>query len=146
MKKVVNIKYAKSREYKKTLETIEKTAECPFCKDNFKYHKKKILKKKSGWFITESSWPYKNAKFHFLAICEKHKEEFRELTSRDFSAVSKLIKWVIEKYKIKGGCLALRFGDSDYTGATVCHLHFHLIAPKVDRKKNGVKVVNFPIG
>ena len=47
---------------------------------------------------------------------------------------------VLKKYNIKGGVLALRFGDTAYTGATVCHLHFHLIVPKKSQ------TVNFPIG
>ena len=145
MKKVVDLKYAKSKNYKKTLETIEKTAKCPFCKENFKYHKKKILKTYKNWFITESSWPYENAKFHFLIISEKHKEEFSDLKTSDFKIVSDLVNWAIKKYKIKGGALTLRFGDTQWTGATVCHLHFHFIVPELDKSRNA-KVVNFPIG
>ena len=145
MKKVVDLKYAKSKEYKKTLETIKETAKCPFCKENFKYHKKKILKTCKNWFITESSWPYKNAEFHFLIISEKHKEEFSDLKVSDFKTVSDLVNWAIKKYKIKGGALTLRFGDTQYTGATVCHLHFHFIVPELDKNKEA-KVVNFPIG
>lgn len=145
MKKVVDTRYAKSKDYKKTLETIENIAKCPFCKENFKYHKKKILKTYKTWFITESSWPYKNAKFHFLIISEKHKEEFSDLKPSDLKIVSDLTNWAIKKYKIKGGALTLRFGDTQYTGATVCHLHFHLIVPKLDKNRNA-KVINFPIG
>jgi len=145
MKKVVDKRYAKSEEYKNTLEAIENTAKCPFCKDNFKYHKKKILRKEKNWFITESSWPYKNSKFHFLVISEKHKENFKDLKAADLKIVSDLTNWAIKKYKIKGGALSLRFGDTNYTGASVCHLHFHFIVPKLDKSKKA-KTVNFPIG
>ncbi|MCK4891302.1 MAG: HIT domain-containing protein [Candidatus Pacebacteria bacterium] len=145
MKKVVDKTYAKSKDYKKTLEAIEKTDKCPFCKDNFKYHKKKILKKESKWFITESSWPYKNSKFHFLIISKQHKEEFNNLKTSDFKAVSYLANWAIKKYRIKGGALSLRFGDTKYTGASVYHLHFHFIVPKLDKSKKA-RAVNFPIG
>ena len=145
MKKVVDTRYAKSKDYKKTLETIEKITKCPFCKENFKYHKKEILKTYKNWFITKNSWPYKNSKFHFLIIPEKHKEEFNDLKISDFKIASDLANWAIKKYKIKGGALTLRFGDTQYTGATVCHLHFHLIVPKLDKDKNA-KVINFPIG
>ncbi len=145
MKKVVDLKYAKSKEYKKTLEAIEETAKCPFCKENFKYHKKKILRKEKSWFITESSWPYKNSKFHFLIISKKHKEEFSDLKTSDFKIVSNLANWAIKKYKIKGGALSLRFGNTKYTGASVCHLHFHFIVPELDKSKKA-KTVNFPIG
>jgi len=38
----------------------------------------------------------------------------------------------------------MRFGDSDYTGATVTHLHLHLMVPKLKRGK--ALTVEFPIG
>ncbi|MFH1551295.1 MAG: HIT domain-containing protein [bacterium] len=146
VKKVVNPEFAKSKNYKEVLDAIEKTGKCPFCRENFKYHKKIILKKEKGWFVTKNSWPYKNTEHHFIIISEKHKEEFDELDSYDFEAVLKLVNWTIKKYKIKGGGLTLRFGDFTYTGATVCHLHFHLIVPKINKKNNKVGQVYFPIG
>lgn len=146
-KKVVDSRFAKDRgDYSKVIEIIQKKGKCPFCPKNFKYHKKPILKKQREWFITESTWPYKNSEHHFLIIIRKHKEEFNQLNRKDFSAVLFLVNWAIKKYKIKGGGLILRFGDTSYTGATVCHLHFHLIIPKVSKRKKQAKVVNFPIG
>ena len=145
-RKFVNLSSAKSRQYKKVLETIEKTEKCPFCKENFKYHKKPILKREKNWFITENTWPYKNAKYHFLIIGEKHKEDFSELSSLDFKEISTLIKWATIEYKIKGAGLALRFGKPAQTGSSVSHLHFHLILPKINSKTKKTKTVYFPIG
>ncbi len=143
--KIVDKRFAKKKEYLKTLETIETEGKRPFCPDNFKYHKKAILKEINGWFITENNYPYKNAKYHFIIIGKKHKEYFSELTIQDLSAVKKLVDWTTKKFNIKGGALTIRFGDTKLTGSTVCHLHFHLISPKI--KKDGLgKTVIFPIG
>lgn len=145
MKKVVNKTYAKGKgEYENVISSIEKKGKCPFCPDNFKYHKEPILQKKNGWILTKNSWPYKNAEHHFIIIGEKHKEDFSELKESDFKSVKELTNWAIKKYKIKGGALTVRFGDTDHTGATVCHLHFHLISPKLIKGK--AKAVYFPIG
>ncbi len=145
-RKFVNLNFAKSKNYKNVLKIIEKTGKCPFCKENFKYHKKSILKREKNWFITESSWPYENTKWHFLIISEKHKEDFIQLTSLDFREVSKLIKWTIKEYKIKGGAFGLRFGDAIYTGSTVNHLHFHLIVPEINKKTKKTNIVHFNVG
>lgn len=145
-KKVVNLSFTKSKEYKKVLGDIEKTGKCPFCKENFKYHKKPILKEADSWLITENSWPYKNTEYHFIILPKKHKQDFSQLSFSDFKEVSKLANWAIKKYKIKGGAFTLRFGDAVYTGSTVSHLHFHLIVPKLDKKNNKAKTVYFPIG
>lgn len=138
--KVVDTRFAKSREYKAVLSTIEERGKCPFCSDNFKYHKHPVLKRTQGWFISKSSWPYENAKHHFILLKALHKEHIKELSQGDMKGVLTLTQWATKKFGIKGGALAMRFGDTSYTGATVCHLHFHLIVPQKG------KTVNFPIG
>lgn len=145
-KKLVNIKNARKGEYKKVIKEIAKTGKCPFCKENFKYHKKPIFKRNNGWFLTNNGWPYKNSRCHLIIIGEVHKENFFELTKKDLAAVFYLTDWAIKKFKIKGGWLAMRFGDTNLTGATVNHIHFHLISPKINKKTRRSKTVNFPIG
>ena len=145
-RKFVNIKNARKGEYKKIIEQISSTGKCPFCKENFKYHKKPIFKRKDGWFLTNNSWPYKNTSCHLIIIGEKHKENFSELTKKDFGAIIYLTQWAIKEYKIKGGGFVMRFGDTNLTGASVSHLHFQIISPQIDKKTKRSKVVNFPIG
>ena len=145
-KNFVNLNNARRGEYRKVIKEIALTGKCPFCKEHFKYHKKPIFKRKSDWFLTEVSWPYKNTNCHLMILGEKHRENFFELKKRDFEAVSYLAKWAIKKYKIKGGALAIRFGDTNYTGASVSHLHFHLISPEINKKTGRARTVSFPIG
>jgi diadenosine tetraphosphate (Ap4A) HIT family hydrolase len=144
-KKVVDPRNAKSGEYSKVINTIASEAKCPFCPDNFKYHKNPILKKEGLWFITQNSWPYQNSKYHFVIIGDSHKERFAELTAEDWESIRVLINWAIRRYKIPGGGIAMRFGETTYTGATVVHLHAHLIVPEID--SSGLAIpVNFPLG
>lgn len=143
-KKFVNSRFARKGEYEKVIKAIIAAGHCPFCPENFRYHKNPILRKTKNWFITLSSWPYENSRLHFLILSKKHKEKFEELTLEDFKEIKSLAAWANKKYKIKGGGLTLRFGDTNHTGSTVAHLHFHLIAPKL---KNGKSLpVYFPIG
>lgn len=138
--------FAKSRAYRRVLEEIEATKRCPFCPQNFHYHKKPVLKRYHAWLATENSWPYKGARKHFLLIAEKHLESFDDLGLKDFEAVMKLTRWLVKKFKLPGGGLALRFGDPRFTGASVRHLHFQLIQPARSKKSGRVATVNFPIG
>ena len=144
--KFVNLQNARKGEYGKIIEEIARTGKCPFCKENLKYHRKPEFKRKNGWFLTENSWPYKNTRWHLVILGDRHKENFSELTKKDWETVVYLTNWAIKKYKIKGGALAMRFGDTDFTGASVAHLHFHLISPQKDGKTKKAKRVNFPIG
>ena len=144
--KFVNINNARKGEYEKVIKEIAETGKCPFCKENFKYHKKPIYQRKGKWFLTNNSWPYKNTKNHLIILGDEHKENFSELSLKDFESIKYLVNWAIEKWKIKGGGIAMRFGDTDYTGASVSHIQLHIICPNINKKTKRAESVNFPIG
>lgn len=143
-RKTVDPRYAKGGTYGQILSEIESQKVCPFCPETFKWHTKPILRRHGDWLVTENFNPYTNSAHHFLIICKRHMEQFNELTSPDWTDMVFLVNWVIKKYHLKGGGFALRFGETTYTGATVCHLHSHLIIPRV--VKGVSKPVSFPIG
>src|SRR5205085_5165099 len=101
--KFVNIKNARKGEYKKVIAKISNTGKCPFCKENFKYHKKPIYKRNGQWFLTNNSWPYKNTAHHLVILGNIHKEYFSQLTKKDIDSVRLLTNWAIKKWHIKGG-------------------------------------------
>jgi len=143
-KKLIDPRFAKGKMYQGVMKEIAAAKVCPFCPEHFKWHTKPILLRKNGWLITENFNPYKNASHHFLIVGEKHREQFNDIKPKDWAAISYLANWVIKKFSLRGGGLTMRFGDSTYTGATVSHLHLHLLVPEV---KNGkAKPVYFPIG
>jgi diadenosine tetraphosphate (Ap4A) HIT family hydrolase len=141
-RKFIDARYAKSGFYKKVLADIKGAKICPLC--TLKWHTNPILKTSGGWFITETFQPYENAALHFLIIGKKHKENLNQLSPCDWKEISDLQKWAIKKYKLRGGGIAMRFGDTAYTGATVAHLHMHLIVPKL--KRGRAVPVMFPFG
>ena len=141
---LIDPRYAKGSKYTKVIKEIQNEGVCPFCPASFKWHTKPILKTEGNWFITENFNPYKNTQHHFLIIGKKHKELLSELTMLDLQAVWSLACWAIKKFQIEGGGIILRFGDTLYTGATIKHLHLHLIKPSI--KAGKVKPVFFPIG
>ena len=144
--KVVDTRYAKTDSYKQVLNDIEQKGVCPFCPENFKWHPNPILKREGTWQLTTSMQPYEHARHHFLIIGDKHMEQLSEISTQDWQAISTLLNWVVAEYKLPGGGIALRFGDTAYTGATVCHLHVHLIVPEINPETNTAKPVYFPIG
>lgn len=152
MKRLVDARYARTPEYRKVIEQIQKDKKCPFCPRNFRYHNRKILKKIGKWIITRNFNPYPGTRHHFILIGDKHKTKAGHLTAKDFAEIGYLVQWTEREFKIQGGALAMRFGNSRYTGATVTHLHCHLIVPKLEYRKVGKKkqrlarVVSFPIG
>ena len=146
--KVVDEHYARTDEYREQLQQIAAEGVCPFCPDNFRWHPHPILREEGDWFITPIRENYENARLHFLLIGREHKEHFTQLSVKDLAAIRELVHWAVAEYELedKGGAFSLRFGATEYTGASVVHLHGHLIVPEIDPETGRAKVVSFPIG
>ena len=126
----------KSDVYKKTIEKIKDNNVCPFCPENLpQYHKNPIILENSNWLATDNMFPYKGASLHILLIHKKHITSVNEIGKNSWQDLYKIINLLLEEKKIKGGSFFFRFGDSEITGATVNHLHAHIISSKKDNKE-----------
>ncbi len=133
MNKFVNFNNAassKREKYAKIIEKIRKDKVCPFCPGNlFKYHKHPIIEENSFWIATKNMYPYKGTRKHILLIHKKHISSIGETTPEALAELQKIISSMTKRLKIKGGLFFFRFGETKFTGATVSHLHAHLIVP-----------------
>lgn len=151
-RKVVDTRYAKSSKYLATLKQIEARGVCPFCPEHFVFHTRPILRQQGDWFITRNFRPYPGTRLHLIVVRRYHAERLRDLTPQDFVDLQRLVQWAERTFKIQGGGITMRFGNTRYTGATVCHIHAHLIVPKLEyrvvggRRQRLARIVNFPIG
>lgn len=93
-----------------------------------KYHTKPIIKDGKYWVLTENFAPYKGSKHHLLAVTKKHVQHFDTLSPAAQAELFKLVGDEARKRGIKGGALFMRFGDTDYTGGSVEHLHAQLVS------------------
>lgn len=128
----VNTRNAATGKVRKTYEQVIKgiagDGVCPFCSEHLlAYHKKPIVEKKY-WWVTDNMYPYHPVRQHFLFIHKAHIEHIAEISDRALTELHAIIK---EK-KIAGGAFVLRFGDTHFTGASVAHLHAHLVQSDPD--------------
>jgi diadenosine tetraphosphate (Ap4A) HIT family hydrolase len=129
MAKTVNVANARSSSYAQVLKRITKDGVCPFCEKHFlTYHTRPIIRKGKFWILTENFHPYEGAKHHLLAVSRKHVEHFEKLPKGALDELFSLFKREARSRGIKGGSVFMRFGDTDYTGSSVKHLHAHLIS------------------
>lgn len=131
-KSFVNLKSASLRPggaYKSVIDKIRKDGVCPFCPSHLKrYHRKPVIKTGKHWILTENMYPYKGAKHHLLFVHKKHIEHFPEISPAAWRELHALATFIVRKKLIRGGALAMRFGKTHYTKASVSHLHAHIIA------------------
>jgi ATP adenylyltransferase len=133
---LMNMQNARKPHQKKQMEEILEHGICPFCRKYFeKYHREPILREKKHWLITKNDYPYDGAKIHFLFVLKKHKTKLSEIGSNAIKELENHFTWIEKKFKIPGGTVILRFGDIKYTGATISHLHGHIVVGEKQRKK-----------
>lgn len=111
------------------MKRIMRDGVCPFCEEHFlKYHTKPIIKKGTHWILTENFEPYAGAKHHLLIVSRKHITDFSKLSNAARAEMFALFAAECKKRKIRGGTVFMRFGDTDFTGGTVEHLHAQLVS------------------
>ncbi|HOA11993.1 HIT family protein [Candidatus Woesebacteria bacterium] len=129
----INLANARETEQKSVMKDIADAKHCPFCRENLcKYHQQPILKEGQFWLVTTNQWPYRHTKHHFLLIYKVHAVSLSDLSPAAGQELFELIAEIEQSYAIKGGGLAMRFGDTDYSAGTISHLHVQLIEPDIE--------------
>ncbi len=119
--------------YENVISKIRKDGVCPFCPEQLaNYHTNPILRETRHWKATDNMYPYKAARHHVLFIYNKHITHVSEMEDEAWAELFGLYKEEIARRNIEGGTLLFRFGDTRYTGASVGHLHAHLIQSNPD--------------
>ena len=106
--------------------------ESPFLPENLaKYHHLPIIKQGQYWYITANQWPYEHTAWHYLIISNQYWTKLEDITPAAAAEALELAQWLKQEIDCPGGALSLRFGDSNYSGATIDHLHWQFIVPDI---------------
>lgn len=139
--KHVDLSNARTEEQTNVMLEIIKNGDDPFSEENLKkYHKLPILEEAKWWIVTTNQWPYKNSDKQLLFILRHDAPTLEHIPSEAFRDLLILAQKYANQFKIKGGALCMRFGETSLSGATVTHIHAQLIQPKKG------EVVKFWIG
>jgi len=142
---LVNLSNARVEEQREVMEKIQRINKCPFCPKSLdKFHKREKVMEGEFWILTKNRWPYDHTTVHLLAIYKSHAVKLRDITPEAGAELFRFFQWAESTYQIDAGAFAVRFGDIRLNGATVSHLHAHLIEP--DSKNPNHKTVRFKMG
>lgn len=129
MARTLNFAHARTKFQRDVMRRIARDKVCPFCMKHFlKYHTKPVLRQGKHWVLTENFQPYEGSRHHLLAVSKKHTTRFDTLSPAAQAELFSLMGAELKKRKVAGGALFMRFGDTDYTGGSVEHLHAQLVS------------------
>ncbi len=142
----VNLEHARGDEQAEIMRRAEELDQCTFCPDFVEQDpNREIVHEGEHWFVTPNAFPYENTRLHLLVVPKRHVEHLGELTSEEGTELVGLLQWACDYYELDYGAVGMRFGDMEATGASLSHLHVHLIVADRDPDP-GSKRVRFPMG
>lgn len=101
---------------------------CCFCRENFEeYHTAPVEIENDSCLVTKNDFPYEGTVGHFLIVTKRHVALPQDMTEKEWRDFYSIFSDLLSKYPCEGGALVMRFGDPSYTGATIVHLHAHVI-------------------
>jgi hypothetical protein len=133
----INMRHVRTDAQRELYERIQGDEVCPFCEDFCRgkppiFHPNPVIRDLKYWVLTECFPKFGEAKEHFLIVSKFLNQEgqhplFPVLPAEAWTEFGELLEWVINEYQLPGGAFFFRFGDTDYTGASVSHLHCQII-------------------
>ncbi len=128
---LLNLGNARVEAQREKMKKLLAKGKCPFCYDHLEeYHDNPIEWKNSGqfWIVTKNDYPYAPAPTqHYLLIHRDHIEDIHHLHPGAALELIHMTNDIRMRCGIEGATLMMRFGSSTFTGATVSHLHAHVI-------------------
>ena len=127
----VDVQNASTRargEYAQALARIDEAGVCPFCEAHLpRHHGKPVLFRNAHWLVTENAWPYEGTRHQFLLIALEHLERAEDLPAAAWDSLGDAYRRLVREYRLDGAAFLLRTGMTEFTGASVAHLHAQVI-------------------
>lgn len=86
------------------------------------------------WYVSQNRFPYDSIEYQILIIAKEGIYKIDDMSIEMWKELRSIIDILRKEFKIPGGALCYRFGDTQYSGASLKRLHAHLIVPKKDKK------------
>jgi diadenosine tetraphosphate (Ap4A) HIT family hydrolase len=119
---------ARTPEQTAEMRSLEARGLCLFCPDGLRGHERQqILFETRHWAVTPNEFPYQGTALHLLLVPHEHAGDLLDLPAaaqQDFWTALGLIR---ERYQLRYYGLGVRNGDCRFTGATIRHVHAHVL-------------------
>lgn len=131
-RQIVNPNNARTDKYQKELNEIARSGKCPFCSGGHALVNAKRLPiwENEYWIIKPNDYDIAGTLLHLVLISRRHVETLDELTEQEWLSLREAHQWMRNTYGSDEAIFAVREGDTNATGATVCHLHWQYYVPK----------------
>jgi ATP adenylyltransferase len=120
---------------------LEETAMCMFCPEHWNQPDGAVVYwENETWALASNDFPYSGTELHLLLLPREHATMLTELSPASRLGFFEALDYVQEAYGLSYYGLASRNGDMRYSGATIAHLHVHIVVGAPDNPGPAVAV------
>lgn len=120
---------ARTDEQRAEMERLESARECHFCSSE---RLGEILLESAHWFVVKNTFPYANTALHLLVVPKKHYLTSSEMPSEFKQSYLEMVAEIEAHFQLEAYSQFMRVGTMTRTGASIAHLHAHIIVGDSD--------------
>jgi ATP adenylyltransferase len=110
------------------MQQLESAGLCLFCPDGLqRCVGQQVLWQTGHWSVVPNKFPYRGTALHLLLIPREHANDILDLPPASQHDFWNVLAMVRDKFDLKHYGLGIRNGDCRFTGATVAHIHAHVL-------------------
>jgi ATP adenylyltransferase len=112
---------------------LEADGVCLFCHPHLENDaEQRILHSTNHWSVTPNEFPYHGTKLHLLLVPNEHVADLLDLRPEAQADFWTALAWIRDRFQLTYYGLGARNGDGRFTGASIEHVHVHVIVGDVD--------------
>jgi diadenosine tetraphosphate (Ap4A) HIT family hydrolase len=115
------------------MERLEAAGICLFCPDSLREHaKQRVIFSTEHWAVTPNAFPYAGTRLHFLVVPSQHVNDMLDLDEASLADFWTALRWIRREFGLGHYGLGVRNGNCSFTGATIAHVHAHVLVGDPD--------------
>ena len=119
---------ARTDEQRAEMARLDAAGICLFCPEHLARHEQqRIVLSTRHWTVTPNRFPYPGTNLHMLLIPDQHARDLLELSDEVRADFWVALAAVAEADELRYYGLGVRNGDCRFTGATIEHVHAHVL-------------------
>lgn len=112
---------------------LEAAGSCLFCPEHLGNDPaQRVVYRSALWTVTPNAYPYRGTRLHLLLVPDEHVTDLLDLSDAAKADMWTVLAWIRSEYGLAFHSLLARNGACEFTGATIRHVHMHVVQGDVD--------------
>ena len=112
---------------------LEAEGICLFCPGSLREHARhEVILQTAHWAVTPNAFPYAGTRLHLLVVPHRHVNDMLDLGDAALADFWVALRLIRERFELDHYGLGVRNGNCSFTGATIRHVHAHVLVGDAD--------------